>query len=84
MASFDNDLWVIHMTLVDRPFVLDFAGAYLDDPPIFSAEVMADWQAEKEEQFEGKWPQVRAVLGALEGYGIFMIDVNPGNISFGD
>ena len=28
---FDDDLWVIEMTVVERPFVLDFAGAYLDE-----------------------------------------------------
>lgn len=27
LIAFDNDLWVIEMTIVMRPFVLDFAGA---------------------------------------------------------
>ncbi len=31
-----------------------------------------------------RWGDVQAILAALEGYGIFMVDVNPGNISFGD
>jgi hypothetical protein len=35
MVAFDDDLWVIAMTLVERPFVLDFAGAYLDQAPRF-------------------------------------------------
>jgi hypothetical protein len=30
------------MTIVTRPDVLDFAGAYLDMPPEFSEEVMTD------------------------------------------
>ena len=38
----DDELWSIQMTVVTRPFVLDFAGAYLDEPPDFSAEVLAD------------------------------------------
>ena len=75
---------VIEMTVVTRPFVLDFAGAYLDWGPNFSEEVLADWRAEKQEQFGPRWPEVQAVLGALEAYGIFMVDVNPGNVSFGD
>jgi len=80
----EDELWVIEMTVVVRPFVLDFAGAYLDWAPDFSEEVMADWQAEKHEQFGPRWAEVQAVLRALEGLGIFMVDVNPGNISLGD
>ena len=29
-------------------------------------------------------PEVQKILALLEGYGVFMIDVSPGNISFGD
>ena len=72
------------MTVVSRPFLLDFAGAYLDWSPDFSDEVMADWRAEKLEQFGERWPEVEAILRILQTYGIFMIDVHPGNISFGD
>jgi hypothetical protein len=64
--------------------VLDFGGAYLDQAPDFSDEVMADWRAEKKEQFGARWGEVQAILRALEAYGVFMIDVNPGNISFAD
>lgn len=84
MLAFDDELWVLEMTVVSRPFVLDFAGAYLDEPPDFSAEVMADWRAEKAEQFGSRWPEVQAILRFLEGRGVFMVDVNVGNISFGD
>jgi hypothetical protein len=45
---------------------------------------MADWHAEKQEQFGPRWPEVQATLRSLEGCEVFMIDVNPGNISFGD
>jgi hypothetical protein len=44
LLHFDDQRWIIAMTLVKRPFVLDFAGAYLDGAPDFSEEVMADWQ----------------------------------------
>jgi hypothetical protein len=72
------------MTIVTRPFVLDFAGAYLDEPPDFSEEVLADWRAEKQEQFGSRWPEVQAILRTLQRYGVFLMDANPGNISFGD
>jgi hypothetical protein len=84
MIDFDDSLWVIEMTVVVRPFVLDFAGAYLDKAPDFSDEVLAQWRADKKEQFESRWGEVQAILRALEAHGIFMIDVNPGNISFAD
>jgi hypothetical protein len=84
LIDFDDELWVIEMTVVGRPFVLDFAGANLDQEPDFSDEVLADWRAEKQEQFGPRWPEVQAILGTLEGYGVFLLDVNPGNVSFDD
>ncbi len=84
LLGYDDELMVIEMTIVSRPFVLDFAGAYLDFPPDFPEEVMEEWRAEKQEQFGSRWPEVQAILGELESYGVFMSDVNPGNVSFGD
>jgi hypothetical protein len=72
--------WIIEMTMVSKPYVLDFAGAYLDWEPDFSEEVMADWQADKQEQFGEQWPEVLAILAHLKNYGIHMEDVSPSNI----
>lgn len=80
----DDDLRVIEMTIVTRPFVLDFAGAYLDASPDFPDEVWAEWEAEKRDQFDVRWPNVQAVLEALEELGIHMVDVSPSNIAFLD
>ena len=41
---------------------------------------MAEWEADKQDQFGDDWPTVCGVLGALKGHGIHMVDVNPGNI----
>jgi hypothetical protein len=84
LLRFDDRLWVIEMTMVSRPFVLDFAGAYLDHAPDFPDEVMADWRAEKVEQFGKHWQEVEKILAVLESYGIYMEDVSPSNISFLD
>lgn len=84
LLEYDDELLIIEMTVVSRPFVLDFGGAFLDRAPDFSEEVMAEWRAEKKEQFGKRWGDVLGILGVLESYGIFMIDVNPGNISFTD
>jgi hypothetical protein len=72
------------MTMVSPPFLLDFAGAYLDWTPDFSDEALADWRADKLEQFGARWHEVELILGALQSYGIYMIDVHPGNLAFGD
>jgi len=80
----DDELRVIEMTIVKRPFVLDFAGAYLDAPPEFSEDVWAVWEAEKREQFEDRWSLVQRVLEAFEDLGIYLLDVSRGNIAFID
>jgi hypothetical protein len=84
LVGFDDNLRVIEMSVVARPFVLDFAGAYLDVPPEFPEEVWEQWQQEKQDQFEAHWPKVQAVLGALEDLDIHMVDVSPSNIAFLD
>src|SRR5579859_5940070 len=78
----DKKLFIIEMTVVTRPFVLDFAGAYLDAPPDFPEETWAEWEAEKRKQFDHRWPKVQAVLGELEMLDIHMVDVSPSNIAF--
>jgi hypothetical protein len=80
----DDELRVLEMSIVARPFVLDFAGAYLDTPPDFADEKWADWEAEKRDQFEARWPKVQAVLAAMEALDIHMVDVSPSNIAFLD
>ena len=78
----DDPLRVIEMTIVTRPFVLDFAGAWLDAPPEFPDETWAEWENEKREQFGDRWPVVQSVLDALEAMDIHMVDVSPSNIAF--
>jgi len=80
----DDPLRIIEMSLVARPFVLDFAGAYLDKAPEFSEEIWAEWYAQKQEQFGRRWPEVETVLFALKRLGIHMVDVTPSNIAFLD
>ena len=84
LVGSDDELRVLEMTIVERPFVLDFAGAYLDARPEFPEEVWADWETDKREQFEARWPAVQAVLEAFERLGIYLLDVSPGNVAFLD
>jgi hypothetical protein len=84
LISIDPQLQIIEMTVVKRPFVLDFAGAYLDVFPDFSDEVWDEWEVEKHEQFGNDWPLVQQVIAAFERLDIHLIDVTPRNISLRD
>ena len=84
LLVYDDEFRVLEMTIVKRPFVLDFAGAYLDKRPEFTDEIWTDWEAEKREQFEARWPEVRRVLDAFEEFGVYLLDVSLGNIGFID
>lgn len=78
----DDDLRVIEMTIVTRPFVLDFAGAYLGMRPEFSEEIWAEWESQKREQFGEKWRVVENVMSAFEELEIYLVDISPSNIAF--
>ena len=65
-VNFDDRLQVLEMTIVERPFVLDFAAVCLDLRPEFPAEIWAEWEGEKREQFEGRWPVVQKILAHLK------------------
>lgn len=80
----DDTLLAIEMTVVEPPFVLDFASAYpVAEAPEFPPEVMQDWLAEKQEQFGEDWPRAAGVIAALESeYGLRLTDIHPGNIRF--
>ena len=82
LRHWDDELWVIEMEIVSPPFVLDFAGAYLDGPPDFPEEIMEEWRAEKREQFGAQWPIVQDVMREFRKLGIHLADVKPGNIMF--
>lgn len=84
LLGFDDELRVIEMTIVSRPFLLDFGEAYLDEMPWFPEEIWAEWEADKREKFEDRWPIVQGVLSDLEDLGIHMLDVSPNNIAFLD
>ena len=77
-----NDEWLaLEMTIVERPFVLDFAQAYLDFPPDFTDEVWQERQATWAETYGEEWPQVRRLLAHLENLGIYYLDVHRQNIA---
>jgi hypothetical protein len=80
LLGYDDDLLIIEMTVVTPPYVLDFAGAYLDRPPDYSEQTLAEWEAEKREQFGDGWCEVQRILWTLERHGIHLLDISPSNI----
>ena len=81
----DDLLWAVEMTIVSPPFVLDFAGAYLDKRPDYPDDVMEEWQAEKLEQFgEERWKIVQNIMAHFARMRIYLADVKPGNITFAE
>jgi hypothetical protein len=82
LIACDDDLLALEMTVVKPPFVLDFAGAYLDSAPEFSDEIWREWVRKNEEQFGSDWAMARVILDELEDLGIHMHDPSPGNIRF--
>ena len=84
LLNADDELWVIEMTIASPPFVLDFAGAYLDEPPDYPEDVWAEWEQDKRDQFGDRWPTVQAILRRLQGFGVFLADVTANNIRFAD
>lgn len=73
------------MGIVSPPFVLDFAGAFLDQRPGYPDEVMEEWQADQLEQFgEERWEIVQDILAHFARMGIYLADVKPGNITFSE
>lgn len=82
LLDHDDKLLVIEMTIVTRPFVLDFAGAYLDTAPEFPIDIMEDRHARWAEDFGGRWPKVQRIMAEFRTHGIFLLDPSPGNIGF--
>ncbi|MFO0874466.1 MAG: hypothetical protein U0575_10900 [Phycisphaerales bacterium] len=80
----DDELLVFEMTIVQPPFILDFASAYLDnDAPVFPSDVYQEWRERLAEEFDDDWPRARLVLARLAGMGVHVLDPHPRNMDFG-
>ena len=82
LLSIDEEFRAIEMTIVRPPFLLDFADARLDEAPDFSEDVLRQWEEEKAEIFGYRWPEVTRILAALKAFDVYLLDINPRNISF--
>ena len=83
LLDYSNALWAIEMTPVSPPCILDFGKAYVDLPPDYTPEALAEAEAAERELFsDEEWKQVRLVRAALRRYGIHYFDARPSNIMF--
>jgi len=80
--GYDASALALEMSIVTRPFVLDFAGAYIEDVPEFSDEIWEQWRCDQQERFGADWPSVETIISDLRSFGIHMQDISPSNISF--
>ncbi len=84
MIANDDELLALEMSIVSPPFILDFAGAYLDQKSPFDNEQLQEWEAERVEIFAKRWPEVRRAYYMFQSFGILLNDLKPGNVSFPD
>jgi hypothetical protein len=82
----DEDLRAIEMTIVARPFVLDFAGAKLShEIPDFDEEIMAEHHEHLRELFGDRWTDALHVAEMFRlATGFTLLDIHPGNIAFAE
>jgi hypothetical protein len=80
LLDYDESLLVLQMDIVKPPYLLDFGKAYLNFPPNFSPEVMADTNAEQREIWGARWPEVQSIISQLADVLIYYLDTKPGNI----
>ena len=74
------------MTIVDRPFVLDFAGAKRpSEIPDFEPHVIEEHEAHLMELFGDRFADAMHVAEAFRlATGFALLDIHPGNIAFED
>jgi len=78
----DEAARVIEISIVQPPYLLDFAGSYLDAPPDFPDEVWSDWRERRAEEFGDDWPVALNLYETLaDRYGIFFLDLSPRNVN---
>jgi hypothetical protein len=82
----DDAFRAIEMTIVDAPFILDFASAYTVEEYAhleFTQDVLDESEARWAEIFAEDWPQVQAICSAFtRETGLILLDLSRNNIKF--
>lgn len=81
LLGFADDLWIIEMSFVNPPFLLDFGKAYLDEPSPYTPEQLMEWRRSWGQFFpRTDLPRVHKILRLLAALGIEYMDPRPWNI----
>jgi hypothetical protein len=82
----DHALRAIEMTIVERPFLLDFAGARRPaEVPDFEQHVLDEQVEHLKEVFGDRWADAVHVAEMFRREtGFVLLDLHPGNIAFGE
>ena len=86
LEDFDRELRVLEISIVSRPYLLDFASAGLDCPPAdFPEETVREWHQKIRDTFGARWRDAMGVYDLLRRrYGIYHADLSRNNLDFGD
>jgi len=83
ILEWDDDFYILEMSIVHVPCVLDFGGAYLDKRPDHFIERNEEWESEKREEFGENWDEAKVIIREIEQRAdIWLADINTGNIKF--
>ena len=55
LIDFDDELWIIELSIVSPPYLLDFGKASVGFPPPFTAEQMLEYETERKQLFGRNW-----------------------------
>jgi len=86
LIAANDSLRAIEMTIVERPFILDFAGARApDEIPDFEEHVIQEHLERLRESFGDRWSHALHVTEMFrQATGFTLLDIHPGNIAFED
>jgi len=88
LIDFDDEALIIEMDHVTPPFVVDFAQASFTPPPSLTEEeqeeAFEEWNANGRSIFRKHWETVQSILSGFRCHGIYLSDIHPRNIDFGD
>jgi hypothetical protein len=86
LIAVDEALKTIEIEIVERPFLLDFAGAKLPhEVPDFEPHVMEEYYEHLKELFDDRWSEALHVAAVFQqATGFTLMDIHPGNIAFAD
>lgn len=81
-----QNLMVLEIEIVQRPFILDFAGAKLPhEVPDFEPEIVAEHHERLRDLFGDRWAEALHVAEMFRlATGYTLLDIHPGNIAFAD